>query len=148
MQYLARFFHSSVLESTCCGYNSHNVCVNNHSITVKLIHKGGGIYIMNTRNYLSKVHKHLQDHNTNEPLTLNLTNATGHDVGTLIHYMYSQHITDMATMEFLLPSLLWVKFIFKFLFTFRNNTPYLLNNKFFFISNTFKSNTKLKTPEN
>ena len=104
MQYLARFFHSSVLESTCCGYNSHNVCVNNHSITVKLIHKGGGIYIMNTRNYLSKVHKHLQDHNTNEPLTLNLTNATGHDVGTLIHYMYSQHITDMATMEFLLPS--------------------------------------------
>ena len=58
---------------------------------------------MNTRVYLTKIHTHLQDHNTYKLLTHNPTNAIGHDDRTLIHYMHSKYIIDTATMEFLPP---------------------------------------------
>ena len=46
---------------------------------------------------------HLQDHNTYKPLTHNSTNAIANDACTLMEYMHSQHITEKATIEFLLP---------------------------------------------
>ena len=35
---------------------------NNQSIVIKPCDKGGGICIVNTRDYLTKIHTHLQDH--------------------------------------------------------------------------------------
>ena len=58
---------------------------------------------MSTRDHLIKILTHLQDHNTKKLLTHNLTNAITHDACALIHYLHSQLITDMTTMEFLLP---------------------------------------------
>ena len=58
---------------------------------------------MNTRDYLAKIHTHLQDHNTYKPLTYNPTNAIVNDKCNLIEYMHSQHTTDKATKEFLPP---------------------------------------------
>ena len=58
---------------------------------------------MNTRDYLAKIHTHLQDHNTYKPLTYNPTSAIVNDTCTLIEYIHSQHIIDKATKEFLLP---------------------------------------------
>ena len=46
---------------------------------------------------------HLQDHNTYKPLTHNSTSAIANDACTLMEYMHSQHITEKATIEFLLP---------------------------------------------
>ena len=46
---------------------------NNQSIVIKPCDKGGGICIMNTRDYLTKIHTHLQDRNTYKPLTYNPT---------------------------------------------------------------------------
>ena len=76
---------------------------NKQSIVIKPCDKGGGISIMNTRDYLTKIHTHLEDHNTYKPLTYNPTSAIANDACTLIEYMHSQHIIDKATMEFLLP---------------------------------------------
>ena len=56
---------------------------------------------MNTRDYLTKIHIDLQDHNPKKLLTHNPTNAIAHDA---LHYMHSQLIIDMTTMEFLLPA--------------------------------------------
>ena len=58
---------------------------------------------MNTRDYLTKIHKLLQDHNIYKPLTHNPTSAIANDACTLIEYMHSQHIIDKVTLEFLLP---------------------------------------------
>ena len=78
---------------------------NKQSIAIKPCDKGGSICIMNTRDYLTKIHTHLQDRNTYKPLTHNATSAIANDVCT---HMYFQPIIDKATMEFLLPpSLLW-----------------------------------------
>ena len=57
---------------------------------------------MNTRDYLTKVHAHLQDRSTYKPITHNPKSAIANDACTLIKYMRSQHIIDKATMEFLL----------------------------------------------
>ena len=57
---------------------------------------------MNTKYYLTKIHTHLQDHNTYKPLTYNPTTAIINDTCTLIEYIHSQHIIDKATKEFLL----------------------------------------------
>ena len=76
---------------------------NNQSIVIKPCDKGGDICIMNTRDYLTKIHTHLRDLNTYKPLTYNATNAIVNDTCTLIEYMLSQHIIDKATKEFLLP---------------------------------------------
>ena len=46
---------------------------NNQSIVIKPCAKGGGICIMNTRNYLTKIHTHLLDLNRYKPLTYKLT---------------------------------------------------------------------------
>ena len=59
---------------------------------------------MNTKAYLTKIHTHLQGHNTCKPLTYNPTSAIINDTCTLIEYIHSQHIIDNATKEFLLPS--------------------------------------------
>ena len=75
---------------------------NNQSIVIRLCDKGGGICIMNTRDYLTKIHTHLQDHNTYKPLTYNPKSAIVNDTCTLREYMHSQHIMDKATKEFLL----------------------------------------------
>ena len=58
---------------------------------------------MNTKDYLAKIHTHLQDRNTYKPLTYNLTSAIINDACTLIEYIHSQHIINKATKEFLLP---------------------------------------------
>ena len=76
---------------------------NNQSIVIKPCDKGGGICIMNTKDYLTKIHTHLQDRNTYKPLTYNPTSAIINDACTLIEYIHSQHIIDKATKEFLLP---------------------------------------------
>ena len=75
---------------------------------------GGGICMMNTRNYLTKIHTHLQEHDTYKLLTNNPRKAIADDADVLIHYMHSQNITDTATNFYYLPgihthtSLLWV----------------------------------------
>ena len=75
----------------------------NQSIVIKPCDKGGGICIMNTKDYLTKIHTHLQDRNTYKPLTYKPTSAIINDACTLIEYIHSQHIIDKATKEFLLP---------------------------------------------
>ena len=76
---------------------------NNQSIFIKPCDKGGSICIMNTRDYFTKIHTHLQDRNTYKPLTYNPTSEIVNDTCTLIEYIHSQHIIDKATKEFLLP---------------------------------------------
>ena len=76
---------------------------NNQSNVIKPCAKGGGICIRNTRDYLTKIHKHLQDHNTCKPLTCNPTIEIVNDSCTLIEYMHSQHIIDKTTMKFFIP---------------------------------------------
>ena len=75
---------------------------NNRSIVTQPCDKGGGVCIMNIRDYLTKIYTHLQDHNTYKLLTHNPKNAIAHDACTLMHYMHSQHIIDTTTMELLL----------------------------------------------
>ena len=75
---------------------------NNQSILIKPCDKGGGIFIMNTRDYLTKIHTYLQDHNTYKPLTHNPTSAITNGACILIEYMHSKHIINKATKEFLL----------------------------------------------
>ena len=58
---------------------------------------------MNTKDYLTKIHTHLQDRNTYKPLTYNPTSAIVNDTCTLIEYIHSQHIIDKATKAFSLP---------------------------------------------
>ena len=55
---------------------------NNQFIVIKSCDKGGAICIMNTRDYLTKIYTHLQDHNTYKPLTYNPTSATVNDTCT------------------------------------------------------------------
>ena len=76
---------------------------NNQSIVIKPCDKGGGICVMKTRDYLTKIHTYLQDRNTHKPLTYNPTSVIVNDVCTFIEYMHSQHTIDKATIEFLLP---------------------------------------------
>ena len=57
---------------------------------------------MNTKDYVTKIHTHLQDHNTYKPFTYNPTTAIINDTCTLIEYIHSQHIIDKATEGFLL----------------------------------------------
>ena len=59
---------------------------------------------MNTRDYLTKIHIHLQDRNTYKPVTYNPTSAIVNDTCTLIELIHSQHIIDKAAKGFLLPS--------------------------------------------
>ena len=75
----------------------------NQSIVIKPCDKGGGICIMNTKDYPTKIHTHLRDHNTYKLLTFNPTSAIINDACTLIEYIHSQHIIDKAIKEFLLP---------------------------------------------
>ena len=75
---------------------------NNRSIVTQSCDKGGGVCIMNIKDYLTKIHTHLQDHNTYKLLTHSPKNAIAHDACTLMHYMHSQHIIDTTTMELLL----------------------------------------------
>ena len=75
----------------------------NQSTVIKPCDKGGGICIMNTKDYLTKIHTHLQDQNAYKPLTYNPASAIINDTCTLIEYIHSQHIIDKATKEFLLP---------------------------------------------
>ena len=58
---------------------------------------------MNTKDYLTKIHTHLQDRNTYKRLTYNPTSAIINDICTLIEYIHFQHIIDKATKEFLMP---------------------------------------------
>ena len=48
---------------------------NNPSIVIKPCDKGVAICIMNTGDYLTKIHTQLQDHCIYKPLTKNLTSA-------------------------------------------------------------------------
>ena len=73
---------------------------NNQSIVIKPCDKGGGICIINTRYYFTKIDTHLQDRNTYKPLTYNPASAIVNDTCTLIEYIHSQHIIDKATKEF------------------------------------------------
>ena len=58
---------------------------------------------MNTRDYLPKIHSHLQDLNTYKPLNYNPTNTILNDICALIEYMHSRHIIDTDTKKYLLP---------------------------------------------
>ena len=61
---------------------------------------------MNTRllkDYLTKIYAHPQDRDTYRPLSYNRTSAIVNDTCTIIEHIHSQHITDKATAEFLLP---------------------------------------------
>ena len=77
--------------------------MNNRPVVIKPCDKGGGICIMNTRDFLTKILTLLKDRNTYKPLTYNPTSAIVNDVYTLIEYMHSQHIIAKVTIEFLLP---------------------------------------------
>ena len=63
--------------------NALNNLKNDQSIVIKPCDKSGGICIMNTRDYLTKIHTHLQDRTTYKPLTHNPTNAIAKDACTL-----------------------------------------------------------------
>ena len=58
---------------------------------------------MNTRDYLTKIHTHLQDRNTYKPLTYNPPSAKVNDTCTIIEYIHCQHIIDKVTKGFSLP---------------------------------------------
>ena len=72
------------------------------SIVIKPCDKDGDICIMNTRDYLTKIHTHLQDRNTFKPLTYNPGSVIVNDTCTLIEYIHSQHIIGKATKDVLL----------------------------------------------
>ena len=76
---------------------------NNQSIVIKPCDKSGDICIMNTRDCLTKIYTHLQDHITYKPLTYNPTSAIVNDAYTVIECMHSQDIIDNAPIELLLP---------------------------------------------
>ena len=57
---------------------------------------------MNKRDYLTKIHTHLQDLNTYKPFTYNSPSTIVNDICTFIQYIHSQHIIDKAIKEFLL----------------------------------------------
>ena len=56
---------------------------NNQSVVTKPCDKIESICIMNTRNYLTKIHTYLQDHNTRRSLTFKPTSAIANDSYTL-----------------------------------------------------------------
>ena len=62
---------------------------NNQSIVIIPCDKDGGICIMNTKDYLTKIHTHMQDCNTYKPLTYNPASAIINDTCALIEYIYS-----------------------------------------------------------
>ena len=68
---------------------------NNQSIVIKPCDKGGGICIMNTKDYLIKIHTHLHDRNSYKPLTYNTTSAIVNDACTLIEYIHSPHTSRL-----------------------------------------------------
>ena len=60
----------------------------NQSIVIKPCDKGGGICIMNTKDYLTRTNTHLQDRNTYKPLTYNSTSPVINDTCTVIEYIH------------------------------------------------------------
>ena len=62
---------------------------NNQPIVIKPCDKGGGICIMNTSDYVTKIDTHLQDCNTYKPLSYNPTSTIVNDTCTLIEYIHS-----------------------------------------------------------
>ena len=76
---------------------------NNQFIVIKPFEKDGGICIINTKDYLTKIHTYLQDRNKYKPLTYNPTGAIVNDTCILIEYVHSQQIIDKATKAFSLP---------------------------------------------
>ena len=51
---------------------------------------------MNTRDYHTKIHTHLQNHNTYKLLTHNPTNTIAYDAHILIHYIHSENLSSMG----------------------------------------------------
>ena len=88
---------------------------NNQSIIIRLFDKCGCIFIMNARNYITKIHTLFQDHNMHKLLTHKPRNATAHDARTLIHYMHSllktkktwHHGVFIVFYEYTYTSLFW-----------------------------------------
>ena len=83
-----------------CLAKPNNNLRNNQFIVINPCDKGGDICIMNTRDYLTKIHTHLQDHNTYKALTQNPTSAIANNACSLLEYMHSQLIIDKATKQF------------------------------------------------
>ena len=83
---------------------------NKESILIKPCDKGGGISIMNTRDYLTEIHTHLQDHNTCKLIAHNTTNGIAHDVCITFatHNRHNHHGISTASQEYTHTSLLRV----------------------------------------
>ena len=80
-----------------------NTLKNNHDITIKKCDKGGGICLLDTKDYIKKIHEHLDDTTTYKVMTYDPTPHIAYDVRTLIQYMHTFHYIDDVTKNFLMP---------------------------------------------
>ena len=80
-------YSNLTLQEKSALYNLKNI----QSIVIKPCDKGGGICIMNTKDYLTKIHTHLQDRNAYKPLTYSPTSAALDGTCTHRVYTFSTH---------------------------------------------------------
>ena len=76
-----------IVKLTLQDKSALNNLKNNQSIAINTCDKRGGICILNTRDYLTKIHTRLQDRNTYKPLTSNPKTATVNDTCILNTYI-------------------------------------------------------------
>ena len=70
---------------------------------MKKCDKGGGICLLDTRDYIKKIHEHLDDTTTYKVMTYDPMPHIEYDVRTLIQYMHTFHYIDDVTKNFLMP---------------------------------------------
>ena len=76
----------------------------NPEITIKKADKGGGICLLNTADYISKIYtEHLNDRSTYQQLETNPNNRICNAATTMIDYFHTHHYIDDETRRFLLP---------------------------------------------
>ncbi|XP_057297959.1 uncharacterized protein LOC130628918 [Hydractinia symbiolongicarpus] len=75
----------------------------NPNITIKPADKGGGICILNTTEYIDKVHLHLNDRNTYIQMPNDLTNDISKEVKDYVDFLFVKQYIDKTTRRFLTP---------------------------------------------
>eukprot|EP00111_Clytia_hemisphaerica_P009129 TCONS_00026815-protein len=82
----------------------YNSLLNNHNIIIKKADKGGGLVILNKKDYIDKINKeHLNNTDTYQELEDDPTQRITYDVRTTIQYLTLKHYIDNATAKFLQP---------------------------------------------
>ena len=83
----------TIVKLTLQDKSTLNNLKNNQSIAIKTCDKREGICILNTKEYVTKIHKRLQYRNTYKPLTHNPKNAIVNATCTLNTYIPNTRLT-------------------------------------------------------